>query len=218
MIWSEEHELMLCREAVLHEMYQHKEDSRERGQCLDRTAESLNSVTTIWFNVDQRALRDKIKKLLQLYVTKRNKEECSLGISPEHTELDDLLQKVYERKKESETNYHQHPPEKAKQINDEKETTEDMRAKSLERLSETRKREAQDSASSCGLHNEKRRRSSGGDIIAYLREKSEKDFQLREDELKLRREELELNKSRETLLCQQSHIMMTVSSKFADKV
>ena len=73
-----------------------------------------------------------------------------------------------------------------------------MRTKSLESLSESRKREAQDSTSSCSSHNEKRRRSSGGDTIAYLREKSGKDFQLREAELKLCREELELNKSRET--------------------
>ena len=73
-----------------------------------------------------------------------------------------------------------------------------MRTKSLESLSESRKREAQDSTSTCSSHNEKRRRSSGGDTIAYLREKSGKDFQLREAELKLCREELELNKSRET--------------------
>ena len=90
-----------------------------------------------------------------------------------------------------------------------------MQTKSLERLSETRWREAQDSASGCSLHNEKRRRSSGGDTIAYLREKSEEDFQLREAELKVHREELELN---ETLLCQQSQIMMTDLSKLGDKI
>ena len=106
--------------------------------------------------VGQRALRDKIKKLLQLYVTKRNKEECSSGISPEHAELDNLLQEIYERKKESEANYYQQSSEKAKQMNKEKEAAEDMGTKSLERLSETRKREAQDSTSSYSSHNEKR--------------------------------------------------------------
>ena len=53
-----------------------------------------------------------------------------------------------------------------------------MQTKYLERLSKTCKREAQDSASTCCSHNEKRRRSSGGDTMAYLRENSEKDFQL----------------------------------------
>ena len=90
-----------------------------------------------------------------------------------------------------------------------------MQTKSLERLSENRWREAQVSASGCSLHNEKRCRSSGGDTIAYLREKSEEDFQLREAELKVHREELELN---ETLLCQQSQIMMTDLSKLGDKI
>ena len=39
-----------------------------------------------------------------------------------------------------------------------------------------KKRLAQDSASSCSLHNEKKSRSSGGDTIASLRGKTEKDF------------------------------------------
>ena len=93
-----------------------------------------------------------------------------------------------------------------------------MRRKPLDRLPETCKREAQDSASSCSSHNEKSRRSSGGDTIAYLREKSEKDFQLQEAELKLRRQKLELNKSREALLCQESQIIVIVLSKLVDKI
>ena len=165
MIWSEEQELMLYREIVLHDMRQHKDGSRERGQCLHRIAESLNFVSTIWFKVDQRALRDKIKKLLQLYVTKRKKEECSSGISPEHTELEDLLQEIYERKKESEANYHQQSSEKANQIYKEKETAENIQTKSLERLSEPPKEKFHYSVSSCSSHNEKRRKSSGGDTI-----------------------------------------------------
>ena len=144
---------------------------------------------------------------MQLYVTKRNKEECFSEISPEHTELDDLLQDIYERKKDSEANYHQQSSEMAKQINKKKEVAEDMRSKSLERLFKTRKREAQDRALSCSSHNEKIRRSSGGDTIAYLWQMSEKDFQLRKAELKHRREELELKKSRETCGCQQSQFM-----------
>ena len=57
--------------------------------------------------------------------------------SPEHTEFDDLLQEIYERKKESEANYHQQSSEKAKQINKVAayEPAEDMRTKSLEKLS-----------------------------------------------------------------------------------
>ena len=141
----------------LHDMHQHKDGSRKRGQCLYLITEPLNSVTTIGIKVDQRALRDKIKELLQLHVTKRNKVECSSGISPKHTELDDLLQEICERKKESEATYHKQSSEKANQIYKKKEAAEETRTKSLERLSETPKREAQDTVSSCSSHNEKRR-------------------------------------------------------------
>ena len=32
-------------------MYQHKDGSRETGQCLDHIAESFSSVTAIWFKL-----------------------------------------------------------------------------------------------------------------------------------------------------------------------
>ena len=60
----------------------------------------------------------------------------------------------------------------------------------MERLSETQKREGAESSSKLS---EKKMRSSGGDTIAYLRDKAEKDLKLRE-ELKLRRQELELHR------------------------
>ena len=71
----------------------------------------------------------------------------------------------------------------------------------MERLSETRKREGAENSSNLS---EKKLRSSDGDTIAYISEKPEKDFKLREEELKLRREELEQNKQREQLLLEQS--------------
>ena len=83
----------------------------------------------------------------------------------------------------------------------------------MERLSETRKRESSDSDGPVG----KKRRSSGGETLAYFREKSERDFSLREEELKLRREELELNKEGEKLLMTQSAAMVNVMNKLAEK-
>ena len=47
-------------------------------------------VPTLWFKVHQRALRDKLNKLLKDFLNKRNKEERDTGISPEHRELDDM--------------------------------------------------------------------------------------------------------------------------------
>ena len=60
-------------------------------------------------------------------------------------------------------------------------------------------------------------RSSGGDTVAYLREKVRRNFKLREEELKLIREELELNKQREQLLMVQSGAIVKLTSKLAAK-
>ena len=113
MVWTEDHEVLFCREVRLRDLYQYKDASRERGQSLDRVAESLNVVPTLWFKVDQRPLRDKLNKLLKDYISKRNKEERDTGISPEQRELDDLLQNIFERKQEAEATYAEKNLEKA---------------------------------------------------------------------------------------------------------
>ena len=58
MVWTEDYEVLFCREVRLRDFYQYKDGSRECGQCLDRIAESLNAVPKLWFKVDQRALPD----------------------------------------------------------------------------------------------------------------------------------------------------------------
>ena len=73
-------------------------------------------------------------------------------------------------------------------------------------------------AESSSKLSEKKMRSSGGDTIAYLRGKAEKEFKLREEELKLRRGELELNKQREEFLLAQSGPMIQLMNKLAKKV
>ena len=66
----------------------------------------------------------------------------------------------------------------------------------MERLSETIKRRSSTRSDDCDITSSKQKksRSSGTDTIPYLREKTEKDFELREEELKLKREQLEMEK------------------------
>ena len=79
MVWTDEHEVFFCREIIVQDLFQHKDGSRERGQCLDKIADCLNAVTTVWFKVDQRSLRDKINKLIKEYVSKKIKKKMVLG-------------------------------------------------------------------------------------------------------------------------------------------
>ena len=65
---------------------------------------------------------------------------------------------------------------------------EEIRACAVERLSETPKRnlDKEDHGDqSQKMSSNNKRRSPGGDTIAYLREKTEKDFPLRQEEINL---------------------------------
>ena len=47
MKWSEEHDLMLCREVLLLEPFKHPRQSKERGEIWGEIALSLNSVSSL---------------------------------------------------------------------------------------------------------------------------------------------------------------------------
>ena len=62
MKWSGEHDVMLRREIMLFELWKYKAGSRERDQCLERIAESLNHLERPSFSVSQKSVRDRLIK------------------------------------------------------------------------------------------------------------------------------------------------------------
>ena len=106
----------------------------------------------------------------------------------EHSELDDLVLDIYDQDKQIE-NETSEASEKVKIAKDQdKLVAEEIRACAVERLSETRKRnldKVDNGDQSQKVRSNNKRRSSGGDTIAYLREKTEKDFALRQEEINL---------------------------------
>ena len=81
----------------------------------------------------------------------------------------------------------------------------------MERLSETQKRRSNsDNDFELTSPKQKKSRSSGTDTTAYLREKTEKDFKLRAEELKLKREQLDMEKQRHE--ASQNHMEMLMQS------
>lgn len=80
--------------------------------------------------------------------------------------------------------------EKKASAEKEKKQVEDIRAKALERVGETRKRVVGDEVSEEPEKKEKRTRRCGAETIVYLREKSEKEFKIRQEELELRKKEV----------------------------
>ena len=81
MDWTNEHDILLCREVIVNDPYEFKTGSHERGQCLHKIADILNAIQNPWFKVDQRSIRDRLKKLLKAFITKENAEEREHQVS-----------------------------------------------------------------------------------------------------------------------------------------
>ena len=68
----------------------------------------------------------------------------------------------------------------------EKKKAEEMRNRSMEKLGETQKRKA---TAEDGQQTTPRKRSSGSETLVYLREKAEREFELRQEELEVKKKE-----------------------------
>ena len=99
--------------------------------------QSLSAVKYVYFKVDQRALRDRIKKLLKFHVSKKKREEKTSGVELEHSQLDDRILDKYDQHQQIE-NETSKASEKVKIAKDQdKLAAEEIHACVVERLSET---------------------------------------------------------------------------------
>ena len=77
MLWTDEHDELLCREVLLIEPYRKKASTRKRGQAWTTIAENLNSILKPKFNVSQRSVRERFALLEKRYRKKNNDEKGS---------------------------------------------------------------------------------------------------------------------------------------------
>ena len=101
MKWTEEHETLMLRELMLVQPWQHRKGSVERGEDWENLAKSLNNIKEPKFRVSQRSVRDHYILLEKRFRRKNREEERASGISPEESELDELLQEIVEMFDES---------------------------------------------------------------------------------------------------------------------
>ena len=80
MKWTKEHDVLLGKEVMLFELWKYKLGSRERGNCLDRIAESLNQLQEPFFNVSQKSIRDRLKILENNFKRKDRFERNASGL------------------------------------------------------------------------------------------------------------------------------------------
>ena len=125
---------------MLFELWKYKLGSRERGNCLDRIAESLNQLQEPFFNVSQKSIRDRLKILERDFKRKDRFERNASGISPEKSEIDVIMEDYLERKEEQERESEKISDKTAK----DKASAEEMRNKAMESLGKTNKRAGDD--------------------------------------------------------------------------
>ena len=135
---------------------------------------------------NKRAVRDRYQLLSKKFKNKMAEEEQASGISPEMTETDKLLEQIVEQFEESERDAGEQSEKNDQNKENERKKAEEMRNRSMEKLGETQKRKA---TAEDGQQTTPRKRSSGSETLVYLREKAEREFELRQEELEVKKKE-----------------------------
>ena len=189
MEWKPECDILLLQEIIVSEPYNYKASTRERGKIWDEITETerLNASDAFANKLKQkRAVRDRYSLLAKKYKKKMTDEETASGISPEMSEMDKLLEQIIERFEESDREAADRADQADRGRDNERKKAEEMRKRSMEKLGETMKRKAdEDQGESCTP----KKRASGSETIVYLKEKAEKDFDLRKEELEIKKKD-----------------------------
>lgn len=193
MSWNEEKDILFCREILVSKLFSTKKSSPERGQVWNDIADTLCKLHQPIFRVNQKSVRDHYNKLILGYKRKIRDELNASGISPEQTEIDQLLEEIVEKEAAQEAEKENIDNENNRRVELERMAADDIRRKAMETQAQTQKRKAEESNKTP----KKKRRSNGSDAIAYLQEKTEIEMKLRQEEMELKRAEVEFEKSKQ---------------------
>ncbi|CAH3181100.1 unnamed protein product [Porites lobata] len=193
MEWTEQKDVMLAREILLCEPFKYRAGSKERGSVWSQIATNLN--THPGFTVSQRAVRDRFG-ILEKKAKKRK-------------QLDLALEEIIEKWEAADQEFQLDNQSKAKKLEKDKETAEEMRRMSMETLGASKKRKSDPDESAEEKRCKKRR--GGSDTVQFLKEHSEMEF-------RFKREELEAKKSEQSLLTEQQKQQQQMISMFQQQL
>ena len=169
-------------EIITSNVFSFKKRSVARGERWEAIAETLNKADYPKFLVKyKRGVRDRWVLLQKKFKSKICLEEAASEIAVEEpTEKEVLLEELVEKDNCIVVN-------EASSQKEDKYKADDMRMKALERLSQTKRRNA--SPKDCLDDKPKRTRRSTEPLVEFLQEKAKSDRELRQQELEFRREE-----------------------------
>ena len=196
MFWTEEHDIMMCREILAVDPFSGtKKGTVQRGAKWNEIVNNLLRIENPKFKVDQRAVRDRYTLLSQKLRRKLRDEEQASGIDTDMTEVEDALEDIIDIEDNSIKQVEYEAGVKMKEMDKEKQSAEDVRRRAMEKLGETQKRNG-DKASVDNERQLKKKRSNGNDTLIFLREKNAMETEMRKEEMELKRRTIELQEKK----------------------
>jgi len=200
---TEQHDNCLCQEILVLEPFKAKKGSITRGQIWDKIANNLNSLEHPQFRVTKRSVRERYTLLSDKFRAKMRDEEKASGIDTDLSEVEKALEEIAEKEAvvEETTQNDKKKVDSAKAA--------EMRNRALENLGGTQKRQRKDEVENETEGRTKRRRS-GGDTVAYLREKNDLMQKWKMEEMQLQKQRLEAESKKEEQSKKQHQDLMQV--------
>ena len=197
-------DVLMLRKAVMTEPYNFKAESSKRGKVCESIAGYLNSLKTPEFRVTARAMRHRYSLLISLHKLKQREEEKVSGIDvSDLTELNTLLEEIREREKSAEEKSDVLRNERKAKDEKEKAKAEEIRQAALQTMAIRKSDDSGEKPKKAKL------RRSTSDAIGFLAEKSEKERELKKEELAIKKRELDLAETRQEEAAQQRQTMFS---------
>ena len=139
-----------------------------------------------------RSVRDRINLvLIKKYKKKMADDVKASGIAVELlSEFDRAMEEICDKADASEKDQSDLEQQKKDKTASDRKIAQEMRIKAMQTMTKTKKRvNADDELENNEKPLQKRGRRSGSDTMLYLKEKSDKDFKLKQEELELRKQE-----------------------------
>ena len=194
MVWSTDHDEMLCREILVIDPFTGTRKSTvARGTKWEEVAKNLNKIKQIYFKLDKRAVRDRYNLLSKELRKKLKREKKESGVETDMTEVEMALEELIEKEDAAETGQRVVDNQKKAKDSQDRENAENIRKKAMERLGQTQKRKADENES----EGKRKKRSSGSDTLSFLREKNEQAQEMQKEELELRKQQLEVESKKQ---------------------
>ena len=220
MEWTEKHDLCLACEIRAGDIFKStKKKTVQRAQVWQQIADTLCSYDTPKFTVSKRAVRDRYGIISSKYRKTLSAEKRASGIEVEQTELEVLLEELIEQEDLSE----EEGNETKRKTEQDKSKAQEIRKTTMENLGETKQRKLvngeQDDATSLPLKNKTRR--SGSEVVGYLKEKSEQEAKLREQEIEIKKTQQEMEGKRYdslmTMMAQQQQQQQQIQASMVEQ-